>query len=364
MMEILDLITRLAIGFASKLSELIYWFRPSLFQGSPYSEIEWDNPGFLLLIYAIPIILLARLLLDEYLSQKLASAFPKGEIQWSPLSLLRFLPPIIMGLVLLFLISAIARPQIHNEKVDQWTEGIDIMLVVDISTSMQIQDFKPNRLEAAKNAARDFINGRFGDRIGLVIFSGEAYSLAPLTTDYDLLFTYIDDISFNKISTNGTAIGSAIGVGINRMRESESKTKVMILLSDGDNNAGNIDPLSAADLAQAFDIKIYSIGIGREGRVPIGKDIWGRTEYSTNTLDETTLRKIADIGNGEFYRVSNNKALEEVFARIDQYEKVEIKESRYTITTDLYHIYLTWAVALFLLWLLIKSTFISNALED
>ncbi|MGI9544631.1 MAG: vWA domain-containing protein [Cyclobacteriaceae bacterium] len=364
MTELLEYIFKLPTMIAAKLSQIMQWAWPSLFSDSPTGAIEWENPILLLLIYAIPIVLLLRWLFDEFFSQKLPSAFPRGGISWSPLSLMRFLPTIAIGFVLLFLVTAMARPQIHNEQVDQWTEGIDIVLVVDISTSMQIQDFKPNRLEAAKNAARDFINGRVGDRIGMVIFSGEAYSLAPLTTDYDLLHTYIDDISFNKISTNGTAIGSAIGVGINRMRESESKTKVMILLSDGDNNAGNIDPISAADLAQAFDIKIYTIGIGREGRVPIGKDIWGRTEYSTNTLDETTLRKIADIGNGEFYRVSNNQALEEVFARIDQYEKVEIKESRYTITTDLYHIYLTWAIAFFLLWLFMKATFISNALED
>ena len=238
------------------------------------------------------------------------------------------------------------------------------MLIIDISQSMQIEDFRPNRLEAAKDVARKFIQGRFQDRIGLVIFSGDAYSLAPLTTDYELLFTYIDDINFENIENRGTAIGSALAVATNRMRESESKSKVLILLSDGDNTAGNIDPITAAELASAFEIKMYTIGIGKEGQVPWGKDLFGRTNYVQSSLDETTLRKIADIGDGKFYRVSNEQALQEVFQEIDEYEKVEIKESRFSNTTDFYTVYLTWGIIFFLIWLMTKSTFVSNILED
>jgi Ca-activated chloride channel family protein len=262
------------------------------------------------------------------------------------------------------ILIALARPQKTNEKVEQWTEGIDIMMVIDISESMQIEDFKPNRLEAAKSVAESFIRGRFQDRIGIVIFSGDAYSLSPLTTDYDLLASYIEDIEFNMIESRGTAIGSALAVATNRMRESNAKSKVMILLSDGDNTAGNIDPITAAELADAYDIKIYSIAVGKEGRVPFGKDFFGQPNYIENTLDETTLRKIAEIGHGEFYRVSDNRALEQVFSLIDEYEKAEIKETRYKDTTDFYYVYLKWAVALFLLWMLLKSTFVSNILQD
>ncbi|RLD19183.1 MAG: hypothetical protein DRI71_12220, partial [Bacteroidetes bacterium] len=251
-----------------------------------------------------------------------------------------------------------------NEKVEQWTEGIDIMLVIDISESMQIEDFKPNRMEAAKVVAENFIRGRFQDRIGIVIFSGDAYSLSPLTTDYDLLEAYLRDIDFDMIESRGTAIGSALAVATNRMRESETKSKVIILLSDGDNTAGNIDPITAAELADAYNIKIYSVAVGKEGRVPFGKDFFGQPNYIENTLDETTLRKIAEVGNGEFYRVSDNKALEQVFALIDQYEKAEIKETRYKDTTDFYYIYLKWAVVFFLFWLILKSTFVSNILQD
>jgi Ca-activated chloride channel homolog len=238
------------------------------------------------------------------------------------------------------------------------------MMTIDISESMQIEDFRPNRLEAAKEVARNFVAGRFQDRIGLVVFSGDAFSRSPLTSDYDLLNSYIDDISFDLIENRGTAIGSALAVATNRLRESDSKSKVLILLSDGDNTAGNIDPITAAKLAQAYDIKIYTIAIGKEGKVPFGTDFFGRPRYVENTLDETNLREIAKIGRGNFYRVSDKEALQQVFSEIDSLEKAEIKETRYKDTTDYYTIYLRWAMIFFLLWLLTKSTFITNALSD
>jgi Ca-activated chloride channel family protein len=238
------------------------------------------------------------------------------------------------------------------------------MLAIDISQSMQIEDFEPNRLTAAKEVARDFIKGRLQDRIGIVVFSGDAFSLAPLTTDYRLLNSYLDDISFEMIESRGTAIGSAMAVVTNRMRESKSKSKVCILLSDGDNTAGNIDPITSAELAAAYDIKIYTIIVGQEGMVPFGKDYFGRPNMVENTIDETTMRKIAAIGAGEFFRVTDNEALKNVFSRIDQYEKAEIQETRFKDTSDYYFIYLKWTILFFLLWLLLKSSFLSNVLQD
>jgi Ca-activated chloride channel family protein len=267
-------------------------------------------------------------------------------------------------LVAALILIALARPQKTNEKVEQWTEGIDIMLAIDISQSMQIEDFAPNRLEAAKNVARDFIKGRLQDRIGLVVFSGDAFSLTPLTTDYELLNSYLNELNFDMIESRGTAIGSAMAVVTNRMRESDSKSKVCILLSDGDNTAGNIDPITAAELAAAYNIKIYTIVVGKEGMVPFGKDFFGRPNMVENTVDESTMRKIAEIGTGEFFRVTDNRALQQVFKKIDQYEKAEIKETRFKDTTDFYFIYVRWAIALFLIWLLLKSTFLSNMLQD
>ena len=340
------------------------WFSFNWFRYATLSGFEWQNSIILYLLVLFPVIYLLKNFVLTRLSQKLDIALSKSDIRWHPSTLLRFVPSIFFALATVFVILALARPQKTNEMMEQWTEGIDIMLVVDISESMQIEDFKPNRLESAKTVALNFIQGRFQDRIGMVIFSGDAYSLSPLTTDYDLLKAYILDISFDLIENRGTAIGSAIAVATNRMRESEAKSKVLILLSDGDNTAGNIDPITAAKLANAYGIKIYTIAIGKEGRVPFGKDFFGRPRYVENTLDETTLREIADIGEGEFYRVSDNQALQDVFELIDNYEKAEIKETRYLDTTDFYQIYLRWAILFFLCWLLLKSTFMSNVLQD
>jgi len=340
------------------------WFSLQWFSISTLSEYEWHNRLFLLVIAVIPIIFLLKWIIQRSLGQNLNLALPKEQIKWTPSVLLRHIPNLILGLVATLILIALARPQKTNEKAEQWTEGIDIMLVIDISESMQIEDFKPNRLEAAKEVAGNFIKGRFQDRIGIVIFSGDAYSLSPLTTDYDLLGTYLKDIDFDMIESRGTAIGSALAVTTNRMRESSAKSKVIILLSDGDNTAGNIDPITAAELADAHNIKIYSVAVGKEGKVPFGKDFFGQPNYIDNTLDETTLRKIAEVGHGDFFRVSDNQALAQVFSLIDEYEKAEIKETRYKDTTDFYYIYLKWAAVFFLLWLILKSTFVSNILQD
>ncbi len=335
------------------------WFTPSVLKG-----FTWENQLFLYGLLAIPFVFILRWLSRYYLNQKLPVALVKSDLKSSPLILIRFFPELVLSIVIALLLIALARPQRTNEKVEQWTEGIDIMIALDISQSMQIEDFKPNRLEAAKDVARDFIKGRKQDRIGLVVFSGDAFSLAPLTTDYDLLKNYLNDISFEMIESRGTAIGSALAVVTNRMRESESKSKVCILISDGDNTAGNIDPITSAELAGAYNIKLYTIVVGQEGMVPFGKDFFGRPQMVENTVDESTMRKIAEIGGGEFFRVTDNEALKNVFKRIDQYEKAEIKENRFKDTSDFYFIYLKWAIAFFLLWLLLKSSFLSNVLQD
>jgi Ca-activated chloride channel homolog len=335
------------------------WFDPSVLR-----SFTWERPGILYVLLLVPVLFLIRWFWRLRFNQKLPVALSQKDLKASALNLIRLLPEFLLMLVLVLVLVALARPQRTNEKVEQWTEGVDIMLAIDISQSMQISDFTPNRLEAAKTVAIDFINGRLQDRIGLVVFSGDAFSLAPLTTDYDVLKTYIQEIDFSMIDNRGTAIGSALGVVTNRMRESESKTKICILLSDGDNTAGNIDPITAAELATAYGVKIYTILIGKEGMVPYGKDFFGRPNMIENTVDETTMRKIAEIGSGEFFRVSDNQALFRVFDRIDEYEKAEIKETRFKDTSDYYYHYLTWAIMLLLLWLFTKSTFMSNVLQD
>src|ERR1041385_2332775 len=340
------------------------WYSIDWFSMSTFNSLTWENQFFLYLIPFIPVLFVFRWLIRYFANQKLPVALIKGDLKTSPFQLLRFIPEIVLMFVIAFILTALARPQKTNEKVEQWTEGIDIMIALDISQSMQIEDFQPNRLEAAKQVARDFIHGRIQDRIGLVVFSGDAFSLAPLTTDYELLYSYLNDISFEMIESRGTAIGSALAVVTNRMRESESKSKVCILLSDGDSNAGNIDPITAAELAAAYDVKIYTIVVGKEGLVPFGKDYFGRPHLVENTVDETTMRKIAEIGKGEFFRVTDERALQQVFDKINQYEKAEIKETRFKDTSDFYFVYLQWGIVFFLVWLLTKSTFMNNVLQD
>ncbi len=340
------------------------WFSLDWFSVEKLHSFDWENPIFLYAILTIPLIYVLRWLILSQLSQKLPVALTKKDLKSSPITYLRFIPPILFFLSLAMIMISLARPQTTNEQIEQWSEGIDIVLTIDISESMQIEDFKPNRLEAAKEVARNFVTGRFQDRIGLVIFSGEALPSCPLTTDYGLLHELIHEIDFDKIESRGTAIGNAVTSGINFLRKSTSESKVMILLSDGDNTAGNVDPITAANLANAYNIKMYVIAIGKEGRVPFGTDFFGRPRMVENTFDETTLKEIAKIGNGKFYRVSNKKALVQVFEEIDQLEKADIKETKYKDTIDFYYIYLKWAVFFLLLWLLTKSTFITNLLRD
>ncbi|MDI9355708.1 MAG: VWA domain-containing protein [Chitinophagaceae bacterium] len=336
-----------------------HWFSPDVLMG-----FDWEYKMALYLIWLIPLLFLIQQIIYWKHTIKLSIALTQDSLRSDYVSFLRFLPNLIISITLLMLILALARPQKTNEKIEQWSEGIDIILTLDISESMQIQDFLPNRLEAAKKVATNFISGRFQDRIGLVIFSGEAFSKMPLTTDYKLLNTSIKDIDFTQIESRGTAIGSALAVSTNRMLESKAKSKIIILLSDGDNTAGNIDPMISADLANAYGIKVYTIAIGKNGRVPFGVDAFGNTRYVENTLDETTLRNIAEKCQGRFYRASDNEALEKIFSEIDILEKDEIKVTQFKDTTDFYIIYLKWGLLFFLLWLFLKGTFINNILKD
>jgi Ca-activated chloride channel homolog len=340
------------------------WYSLNWFFPGTFNSFTWENNFYLYLLFIVPLLFIVRWASRYFFNQKLPVALLKSDLKSSPITWLRLIPELLISFVLCMLLVALARPQRTNEKVEQWTEGIDIMIAIDISQSMQIEDFIPNRLTAAKEVARDFIKGRLQDRIGIVVFGGDAFSLAPLTTDYRLLNSYLDDINFDMIESRGTAIGSAMAVVTNRMRESKSKSKVCILLSDGDNTAGNIDPITAAELAAAYDIKTYTIIVGEEGMVPFGKDYFGRPNMVENTIDETTMRKIANIGGGEFFRATDNEALKSVFDRINQYEKAEIQETRFKDTSDYYFIYLKWGILFFLLWLLLKSSFVTNALQD
>jgi Ca-activated chloride channel family protein len=246
-------------------------------------------------------------------------------------------------LALALLILALARPQ-QGESVKEFrTEGIDIMLVLDISSSMRAVDFQPNRLEAAKTVARQFIEGRQSDRIGLVVFAAESFLQCPLTIDYDVLKQLLDQVDIIEEKYDGTAIGMAIANGVNRLRESAAKSKIIILLSDGRNNAGELDPETAADMAKAFDIKIYTIGAGKLGQAPYPVQMGGgRVQYRLVDveIDEAVLQGIAQNTGGRYFRATDETHLASIYEEISRLEKTEVRVKEYLQYRDLYPVFL------------------------
>ncbi|WP_128545687.1 vWA domain-containing protein [Larkinella soli] len=334
------------------------WLSYHWFTLAQLRQFTWAQPIYL---YAIPIVLLLfglRSLLTSRSQQKLSVALNHAELRPTLLSRLRYALPVSLFLGMTLILVALARPQLVREQTEQVAEGIDLMLAIDISSSMLEKDLKPNRLAAAKRVARTFVKNRRNDRIGLVIFAGEAFSLCPLTTDYDLLYSYLDDLDESMIKTSGTAIGSALAVCINRMRESPTKSKVSILLSDGDNTAGNLDPVTVARLAKAFGIRIYTIAVGQPPR-PRLPDV-----LSAVTVDEGVLTNIASIGGGSFFRAGDTQRLQVVFNEIDRLEKAPVKTTTYKDVKDFYRVYLYWAIIFLLLAFLLKNTIFGNILED
>lgn len=256
--------------------------------------------------------------------------------------------PIVLRLIALaLLIIALARPQNFSSGTNINTEGIDIAMVLDISGSMLAEDFKPNRLEAAKQVVDEFIQGRISDRIGLVIFSRDAFTQCPLTIDYSVLRNLLKDIRSGMLE-DGTAIGNAIANGVNRLKDSDAKSKVIILLTDGVNNAGEVDPLSAAEIARAFGIRIYTIGVGTRGEAPypVQTPFGIRYQMMPVEIDEPLLRQIAERTGGQYFRATNNRALKEIYNRIDKMEKSKIEVTSYRAAQELYF---NWLAAAFIL---------------
>jgi len=247
-------------------------------------------------------------------------------------------------------IVAFARPRSGTEYKEVTSEGIDIMLALDVSSSMQAEDFKPhNRLYVAKEEIKKFIERRVNDRIGLVVFARYSYTQCPLTTDYGVLLNFVDQVDFGQIE-DGTAIGMAIANGVNRLRETDSKSKIMILLTDGDNNAGEIDPITAANLAKAMNIKIYTIGAGKPGNAmyPYQDPVFGkRYVYQPTKIDEETLKKIAQITDGEYFRARSGEELEQIYDKIDKMEKTKVKTASHIQYKELFQ-YFTYLGLIFL----------------
>jgi len=262
----------------------------------------------------------------------------------------RFLLLVLRILAVGLFIVAFARPRSGTEYQEVTSEGIDIMLALDVSSSMQAEDFKPhNRLYVAKEEVKKFINRRINDRIGLVVFARYSYTQCPLTTDYGVLLNFVDQVNFGLVE-DGTAIGMAVANGINRLRESEAKSKIMILLTDGDNNAGEIDPLTAANLASAMDIKIYTIAAGKPGNAmyPYNDPLFGkRYVYQPTRIDEKTLKEMARITDGKYFRARSGEELEEIYGLIDEMERTEVKIASHVQYRELFQ-YFTYLGFIFL----------------
>lgn len=323
---------------------------------------EFRSPGFLWLLILIPAFLIWYNW--WYVPRRLVVRMSYDPTQMVKrridLSGLRVIPYVLQVAALFFLIIGMARPITAQEKEERYSEGIDIMLVMDASGSMETNDFKPSRLEVAKETAIKFIDGRLDDRIGIVLFAEDAFSYAPLTLDYELLKKQIKAVNSDMMPKEGTAVGSAIAVAINRMEENKSPSQVIILLTDGASNRGQISPATAANLAKEKNIKIYSIGIGKEEYVR--QTIFGNQTVKSD-LDEGSLKEISELTGGKFFRSTNEKSLEEIFENISSMEKVEIKEEHYREETDLYPDVVLLGFILLCLGFVLAATFIHNPLE-
>ena len=251
---------------------------------------------------------------------------------------LRHVPIALRSLALGLFIIAIARPQSFSTGENVYTEGIDVAILLDISGSMLAEDFKPNRLDAAKIEIDRFVEGRTSDKIGLVIFARESFTQCPLTIDYSVLRGLLKDIKSGMIE-DGTAIGTAIANGVNRLKDSDAKSKVIILLTDGVNNSGEIDPITAAQIAQNFGIRIYSIGVGTKGEAPypFKTPLGTRYQMVPVEIDEETLQQIAGITEGKYFRATDNERLGAIYQEIDQLEKTRVEITSYRQAKELFY---------------------------
>ncbi|MDR2389451.1 MAG: VWA domain-containing protein [Tannerellaceae bacterium] len=274
---------------------------------------------------------------------------------------LRHLPFVLRMAAIALLIIVLARPQSTNSWQNSSTEGIDIILAMDISSSMLAQDLKPDRLEAAKDVAASFINGRPSDNVGLVVFSGESFTQCPLTTDHTVLLNLFKDIKSGMIN-DGTAIGLGLANAVSRIKDSQAISKVIILLTDGSNNMGEIAPVTAADIAKAFGIRVYTIGVGTKGMAPYPFQTAFGIQYQNIPveIDESTLKQIATTTGGQYFRATDNTSLKSIYAEIDRMEKTKISVQEFSKKQEEYKEWALLIFALLLLELLLRNTLLRN----
>jgi len=311
---------------------------------------------FLLLLLLVPYLI--WYLLYRKKSEPTMKMSDTFAYQYAPRSLrvrLMWLPAFLRVITFILIVVILARPQTHNSWGNRTVEGIDIMLAMDVSTSMLAEDLKPNRIEAAKSVASEFISGRPDDNIGLTIFAGEAFTQCPMTTDHTSLINLLQnvrtDIAARGLIEDGTAIGMGLANAVGRLKDSKTKSKVVILLTDGSNNMGDISPLTAANIAKSFGIRVYTIAIGSKTMAPYPMQVGGTTQYVNlrADVDVETLTEIASTAGGQFYRATNTSELKQIYEDIDKLEKTKMDVKKFSKRYDAYQ---PFALAAFMTMLL------------
>ncbi len=300
-------------------------------------NIEFANPEYFYLLIIVPLMAVWYWFNQSKTNAEMqvssTSVFEKN--RKSIRQYIYYILPVLRLLAIALLIVALARPQSSTSSQDVSIEGIDIVMALDVSGSMLAQDLKPDRLEAAKTVASEFFDGRPNDRVGLVIFSGETFTQCPLTTDHSIIKNLFKDIKSGMIQ-DGTAIGDGLATAVNRLKESEAISKVIILLTDGVNNSGSIDPVSAAEIAKLYGIRIYTIGVGTIGMAPYPVQTAFGTEYRDVEvkIDEGLLKQVTEMTDGKYFRATSNQKLREIYAEIDQLEKSKIDVTEFRRKTE------------------------------
>ncbi|HZV68863.1 MAG TPA: VWA domain-containing protein [Saprospiraceae bacterium] len=325
-----------------------------------WNDISLHDPWWLLLLLLIPLIIWHRLRKgkpDVIAALDVPVLYEKMPGSWKVIAY-RFVQP-LFWISIVALVIALARPQRENNEEKIKGEGIDIFLVMDLSSSMLSRDFDPDRLSVSKQVAADFVKHRTYDRIGLAVFAAECYTQCPLTHDHDVVIDYLQQLQCGQLE-DGTAIGMGLAAAVNRLKDSDAKSKVILLLTDGVNNAGYIRPATAADLAKEFNIKVYTIGIGSYGQAlsPVRRNADGQYQfgYTQVEIDETLLKQIADETGGKYYRATSAQALQEVYAEIDQLEKTQVEITVFKKYQEIYYVPLIFGLGLLTLLFISRAT--------
>lgn len=327
-----------------------------------FNNISFANKELLFLLILVPLVITWYYFkYTNYFAEVISSS--TTSLSNLPVSLkqrLKHSPTILRSLAFIFLIIAIARPQTSSSWKNVNTKGIDIVMSLDISSSMLAKDFKPNRLEAAKDVAIDFINERQNDRVGLVIFAGESFTQCPLTSDHSVLKNLFKGIKIGLVQ-DGTAIGNGLATAVSRLKDSKSKSKVVILITDGVNNQGSVAPITAADIAETFDIRVYTVGVGTKGKAlsPTGIYPDGTYQYSLApvTIDEESLQQIAQKTGGKYFRATDNTSLKDVYKEIDRLEKTIFEEKNFSNKTEKFHVFAFLGALFLLVEFLLRNTY-------